>query len=100
MKTVVLLNIFGGKKYFLQDSLIYIKFKITALIWNIFINVLKVSWPKNENSVINYSPSCRSKPVRLSIIFGTQIKIFLMKSESFLTLHRQQGFYHDQGTET
>ncbi len=37
------------------------------------------------------SPSCRSKPTRPSIIFGIQIKIFLMKSESFLTLHRQQG---------
>uniref|UniRef100_A0A8C1UPK0 Rho GTPase activating protein 4b n=1 Tax=Cyprinus carpio TaxID=7962 RepID=A0A8C1UPK0_CYPCA len=31
-------------------------------------------------------PSCRSKPVRPSFIFRTQIKIFLMKSESFLTL--------------
>uniref|UniRef100_A0A8C1XQR7 Arrestin red cell n=1 Tax=Cyprinus carpio TaxID=7962 RepID=A0A8C1XQR7_CYPCA len=31
-----------------------------------------------------------SKPVRPSFIFGTHIKIFLMKSESFLTLHRQQ----------
>ncbi len=27
--------------------------------------------------VINYSPSCRSKPVRPSFIFRTQIKIFL-----------------------
>ncbi len=33
-------------------------------------------------SVINYSPSCRSKPVRLSFIFGTQIKICLIKSEN------------------
>ncbi len=49
-----------------------------------------VSSPKNENYVINYSPSCRSKPVRPSFIFRTQIKIFLMTSESFLTLHRQQ----------
>ncbi len=38
-----------------------------------------------------YSPSCRSKPVTLSFIFGTQIKIFLLKSESFLTLRRQQS---------
>ncbi len=45
---------------------------------------------QNENSVINYSPSCRSKPIRPSFIFRTQIKMFLMKSESFLTLHRQQ----------
>ncbi len=33
------------------------------------------SLPKNENSVIYYSLSCRYKPVR------TQIKIFLIKSE-------------------
>ncbi len=44
---------------------------------------------KNENSVINYSPSCRSKPVRPSFIFGTQMKIFLIQSENFLILHRQ-----------
>ncbi len=49
--------------------------------------------------MINYSPSCHSKPVRSLFIFGTQIKIFLMKSESFLTLHRQQGSYYVQGTE-
>ncbi len=40
--------------------------------------------------VIKYSPSCRSKPVRHSFIFGTQIKMFLIKSESYQTLHRQQ----------
>ncbi len=45
--------------------------------------------PKNY-SVVNYSPSCRSKPVRPSFIFRTQIMIFLIKSESFLTLRRQQ----------
>ncbi len=38
--------------------------------------------PKNEHSVINYSPSCRTKPMRPSFIFRTQIKIFLIKSES------------------
>ncbi len=46
--------------------------------------------PKILNSVINYSPSCRSKPVRPSFIFRTQIKMFLMKFESSLTPHRQQ----------
>ncbi len=40
--------------------------------------------------VINYPLSCRSRAVRPSFIFRTQIKIFLMKSESYLTLHRQQ----------
>ncbi len=33
-------------------------------------------------------------------LFRTQIKIFLMKSESSRTLHRQQRFYHNLGTET
>ncbi len=55
--------------------------------------------PKNENSVINYSPSCRSKPVRPSLIYRTQIKIFFKKSKICLTLHRQQGYYHVQGPE-
>ncbi len=36
---------------------------------------------------------------RPSFVFGTQIKIFLMKSESFLTLYRQQRSYYGQGTE-
>ncbi len=34
------------------------------------------SSPKNEKYVINYLPSCRSKPVRHLFIFGTQIKVF------------------------
>ncbi len=50
----------------------------------------RVSSPQNENSVINYSPSCCSKPVRPSFIFGRQIKMFLIKSENYLTLHSQQ----------
>jgi len=43
-----------------------------------------VSLPKNENSVINYAPSCRSTPVTPSFIFGTQIKIFLIKSDGLV----------------
>jgi len=50
-------------------------------ITDLFQKHYRVSSPKNENSVINYSPSCRSKPVRPSFIFGTQIKIFLIKSD-------------------
>jgi len=49
---------------------------------------------KNANSFINYSPSCRSKPLRLLFIFGIQMKVFLMKSESFLSLHWQLRNYH------
>ncbi len=41
--------------------------------------------PKNENSVINLTPSCHSKPVRPLFIVGEQRRFF-MKSESFLTL--------------
>ncbi len=41
---------------------------------------------KNVNYVINYSPSCRSKPVRPSFFFRTQVKIFLMHPVSSLTL--------------
>ncbi len=57
---------------------------------NIMVSKMKndrVSSPKNESSVINYSPSCHSKSVRPLFIFGTQIKIFLVKYERFLTLH-------------
>ncbi len=55
--------------------------------------IQKNSSPKNvciPNSVIIYLPSCGSKPVIPLFIFGTQIKLFLIKSKSFLTLHRQQ----------
>ncbi len=54
---------------------------------------------KNENYVNNVSSSCCSKPVRLSLVFGKQMKILLMKTESFLTLHRQWRIYHVQGPE-
>ncbi len=56
--------------------------------WNVITNISSqlvikgIVHPKNENDVINYLPSCRSKPVRPSFIFWTQIKIFLMQSES------------------
>ncbi len=33
---------------------------------------------KNENSVIIYTPSCHSKPIRFFFIFGTQMKIFVI----------------------
>ncbi len=60
-------------------------------IWEFYLYKFKgIVFSKNESSVINYSPSCCSKPVRPSFIFRTQFKIFLMKSKSFLTLHRQQ----------
>jgi len=48
----------------------------------------RVSSPQNKNSVINYSPSCHYKPVRLSFIFGTQMKIFLMTECCPIFFHR------------
>jgi len=41
--------------------------------------------PKNENEVINYSPPSCTNPVRPSFIFGTQMKIFLIKFERLIT---------------
>ncbi len=40
--------------------------------------------PKNLKYLINYSPSCHSRSLRPLFIFRTQIKIFMMKYESFL----------------
>jgi len=42
---------------------------------------------QNENSVINYSPSCRSKLVRLSFTFRTQMKMrdFCFSIDSYAT---------------
>jgi len=45
-----------------------------------FLKKGRVSSPKKENYVINYSPSCHSTTVDL-FIFGTQIKIFFIKSD-------------------
>uniref|UniRef100_A0A672M254 Solute carrier family 25 member 29 n=1 Tax=Sinocyclocheilus grahami TaxID=75366 RepID=A0A672M254_SINGR len=48
---------------------------------------------KNENSAINYSPSCRSKPVRPLFIFRTQIKIFMYRNslDCLIRIHRKEG---------
>ncbi len=81
----------------LNLSVLQIKYTFYLLSGNYLLSYWKIqfmnaitwsdSWPKNENSVINNSPSSCSKPVRPSFIFRNQIQIFLMKSESFLTLH-------------
>ncbi len=84
-----------------QHSLL---FRWNKLPWWFMDNkVRNIYWdssPKYENDVIINSPSCCSKPIRPSLILGTQIKIFFMKSMSFLTLHRLQQNYHIQGPET
>ncbi len=45
---------------------------------------------KKKRSILRPSASSRYKPIRPSFIVRTKIKIFLMKSESVQTLHRQQ----------
>jgi len=40
-----------------------------------------------KKKVINYSPSCRSKPLRHLFNFEMQMKIFPMKLERFMSLH-------------
>jgi len=57
-----------------------------AIVYRSVVNFKGLVHPKNENSVINYSPSCHSTPVRPLFIFGTQIKIFLIKSDSSVKL--------------
>ncbi len=61
-------------------------------------------WPNtwsshNELTNIHFGPTCRSKPIRPLFIFRTQMKIFLMKSESFLTVYRQQRNWNVQSPE-
>jgi len=42
------------------------------------VKILKrIDRPKNENYVINYSPTCRSKPVRPSFIFNISMLFML-----------------------
>ncbi len=64
---------------------------IVCYVFNRGLKHLKgIIHPKKYISVINYSSSCNFKPIRPKFIFETKIKIFLLKSECFLTLHRPQ----------
>ncbi len=56
---------------------------ISVKKWIFMIFKESNSSPKKYNFVINYSPSCRSKPVRPSFIFRTQVEIFFIKSDPF-----------------
>ncbi len=46
----------------------------------------RVTPPQNENYVINHLPPCRSKPVKALFVFGTQFKIFWMKTGRLVTV--------------
>uniref|UniRef100_A0A8C1Y2Y5 Mitogen-activated protein kinase kinase kinase kinase n=1 Tax=Cyprinus carpio TaxID=7962 RepID=A0A8C1Y2Y5_CYPCA len=58
---------------------------------------LRYNSPKNKNSVINYSSTCRSKPVRPLFNFRTEIKIFLMKTETASELSNVLYFHVQMG---
>ncbi len=74
----------------LEEALLWIVDSYLVRSSDLNLECLKGLVHPKMKIVINYSPSCRSKPVRPSFIFGTQIKMFFMKSESYQTLHRQQ----------
>ncbi len=46
----------------------------------------RVTPPQNDNVVINHLPPCRSKPVKALFVFGTQFKIFWMKTGRLVTV--------------
>ncbi len=48
-------------------------------------NTLRVTSSQNENVVIKHFPPCLSKPVKALFVFGTQFKIFLMKTGRLVT---------------
>ncbi len=64
---------------------------LKILLYLEYLTPERHSSSKNKNSLINYSPSCCSKPIRPWLIFEMQMKIFLMKSESFLTYIYSKG---------
>jgi len=77
------------------NSMAHVVFKLCCVVLGGFgmLCMCVINWVigvcSDKKSVINYSPSHHLKPVRLSFIFGTKIKIFLMKSESILPSHWQ-----------
>ncbi len=50
------------------------------------MDAYRVTPPQKENFVINHLTPCRSKPVKASFVFGTQFKIFWMKTGRFVTV--------------
>ncbi len=69
---------FWNKKYIIQSSWIF------HPKWKFSDYFLPLLWFQTRKTLF---------------IFGKQIKIFLTKSESFLTLHRQQNNWNVQGLE-
>ncbi len=43
-------------------------------------NIKESLHPKMKSVVINHLPPCRSKPVKALFVFGTQFKVFWMKT--------------------
>ncbi len=51
--------------------------------------IKSIAYPKMRILSLITQPHVIPNPLRLAFVFGTQIKILLMKSMSFLTLHRE-----------
>ncbi len=89
-----------------RTRFILITYFIIQLTYNSWSNILGskevkgLVHPKMKILSLITHPHVVPKPLDTPFIFGTQIKIFLMESERFLILHRQQGSLHDQGPET
>ncbi len=50
-------------------------------------NIKELLHPKMKSVVINHLPPCRSKPVKALFVFGTQFKVFWMKTGGLVTSH-------------
>lgn len=63
-------------------------------VYKCFLGIVKkkILPPKNKNIFI-YSPSCHSRHMRFRLIFVTQMTIFLMRPERFLSI--RSPFYQN-----
>ncbi len=57
-----------------------LSYKSDFIFLGLFDLHLKGYSPQNENVAINLLPPCRSKPIKALFVFGTQFKIFWMKT--------------------
>lgn len=67
-------------------TILFFQCTYMVFFWTV-LSFLRVNSPTNYNSVIYYSSSCCSNPVSPSEHI---LRYFLLKSKSFLTLHKQQ----------
>ncbi len=105
---IIFINFWGVALHFLKPELTLLCLKkdtmtfclqsCLSFMFYIFIRLIGIVHPKMKILSLITHPHVVPNPLRPLFIFRTQIKIFLMKSESFLTLHWQQRNYHVQET--